>query len=402
MANPSFIAQKMEAIPFAGIRKVFEKANRLAAQGVKVIHFEIGRPDFDTPRHIKEAAKTALDQGHVHYAPNVGVPGLRQAVAVRVKQDKGIAYDPDKEIMITAGGQEAIYLALTSILDSGDEVLVPNPGFGPFFSAVRLAGGIPVGVDLIPNENFSYDFDVANRVLSPRTKAIIVNSPHNPTGSVLTKEQLEKVAAFATKHNLILISDEAYDRMLYDGNLNYSPAGFPGMRERTIVCGSLSKTYAMTGWRIGYIAAPEQVVNAAVRLQQNILLSLCTFAQVGAIAGLTGSQDSVGEMMQEFARRRKLVLEMVAQMPGLELDTIPNGAFYVFPRIAVPGLPSAKLADHILEKTGVAVVDGASFGSKGDGYLRISYAVSYDDCREGLERIAEAMGRLISGKDSLG
>ena len=218
----------------------------------------------------------------------------------------------------------------------------------------------------------------------------------------MTKEQLESVAAFAVKHDLILISDEAYDRMLYDGQLHYSPAGFPDMRERTIICGSLSKTYAMTGWRIGYMAAPAQVIDASVRLQQNILLSLCTFAQVGAIAGLTGSQDFVGEMMQEFGRRRKLVLEMVAQTPGLELNTVPNGAFYVFPRITMPGISSAKLANYILDKAGVALVDGAGFGTQGDGYLRLSYAVSYDDCRDGLERIAGLMDKLVSGKEALG
>ena len=401
MSKQTMVAKRMDEIAFAGIRKVFEKANKLAAQGVKVIHFEIGRPDFDTPPHIKQAAKTALDQGHVHYAPNIGVPGLRRALADQIRQDKGVTYDPDQEIIVTAGGQEAMYLTLMSILDPGDEVLVPNPGFGPFFSAVRLAGGVPVGVDLVPNDNFIFDFAAAEQAVTSRTKAIIVNSPHNPTGSVLTKEQLEQVANFAVKHDLILISDEAYDRMLYDGSVHYSPASFPGMRARTIICGSLSKTYAMTGWRIGYIAGPEQIINAAVRLQQNIMLSLCTFAQIGASAGLTASQECVETMMQEFARRRKLVLGMIKQIPGFELETIPNGAFYVFPKVSLSRASSGKLADYLLDKTGVATVDGASFGSRGEGYLRISYAVSYEDCQEGLERIGEAMTQLMHGKATL-
>ena len=400
--NSALVARKMAAIPFAGIRKVFEKANKLEAQGVKVIHFEIGRPDFDTPKHVKEAAKAALDRGEVHYAPNAGVPALRRAIAMRLKEDKGLEYDPEKEIIITAGGQEALYLSLSSILDDGDEVLVPNPGFGPFYSAVRLAGGVPVGVAMRADKNYALDLGAAQQAMTPRTRAMIVNSPNNPTGGVLTKEEMLKVAAFAAENGLLLISDEAYDRMLYDGLVHYSPAGFPGMRERTIVCGSLSKTYAMTGWRIGYIAAPEEVVYAAVRLQQNVLLSLCTFAQMGAIAALTESQQCVADMMAEFARRRKLVLEMLAKIPGLELTAVPEGGFYVFPRITVPNVPSAKLADYLLEKAGVAVVDGASFGSEGDGYLRLSYATSFENCQEGLERIAAAMEKVAAGKERLG
>lgn len=397
MKEAFLTGRRMDRVPYAGIRKAFEKATELAARGVKVIHFEIGRPDFDTPLNIKEAAKSALDQGFVHYAPNAGVPALREALARSVKEHKGIDYTADKEIIVTAGGQEALYLTFMSILDPGDEVLIPNPAFGTFPTAVHLAGGVPVAVDLVPADNFMLDLEVAAKAITPRTKAMIVNSPHNPTGSVLTREQLEKIAAFATRHNLILVSDEAYDRMVYDGHTHHSPASLPGMRERTIVCGSLSKTYAMTGWRIGYIAAPEPVVSAAIRVQQNVMLSLCAFAQIGAIAGLTQSQTFTEKMMQEFGRRRKLILEMLKQVAGLELESASNGAFYFFPKIILPGITSAQLADHLLENAGVAVVDGAVFGSNGNGHLRISYSCSYDDCREGMERLAVAMSALAAG-----
>jgi aspartate/methionine/tyrosine aminotransferase len=390
------IANRLDHIPFAGIRKVFQRANELEAQGTKVIHFEIGRPDFDTPRHIKDAVKAALDKGYVHYAPNDGIPALREALAMRLKLDKSLSYDPQKEIMVTAGGQEALYLTFLSLLNEGDEVIIPDPCFGPFGLAVQLAGGVAVKTPLLPEKNFSYNLEAARERLTSRTKAIIVNSPHNPTGGVLTAEQVKEVVDFAVDHNLILISDEAYDKMLYNSSF-LSPASFPGMKERTVVCGTLSKTYAMTGWRIGYIAAPEQIIGAAVRLQQNIMLSLCTFAQHGAVAALTGSQECVETMMNEFARRRKLVLEMIGQIPGLTLTGIPQGAFYAFPEITLPGVTSAQVADYLLNHAGVAVVDGSAFGEGGKNHFRLSYAVSYEDCHMGLERIAEVM-KMFAGK----
>jgi aspartate/methionine/tyrosine aminotransferase len=384
------IASRLDGIPFAGIRKVFQRALELEAQGETIIHFEIGRPDFDTPAHIKEAAKLALDRGQVHYAPNNGIPALRQALAMRLTVDKKLNYDAEKEIMVTAGGQEALYLTFLSLLNAGDEVIIPDPCFGPFALAVQLAGGVPVRIPLQPDNNFAYDLAAAKKALSSKTKAIIVNSPHNPTGGVLTEEQLKAVAAFAVEHDLILISDEAYDKMVYENSF-ISPASFPGMKERTVVCGTLSKTFAMTGWRVGYIAAPESVIGAAIRLQQNIMLSLCTFAQQGAVAALTGPQDCVDTMIQEFARRRLLVLKMIRQIPGLELEGIPQGAFYAFPRITLPNVSSAQVADYLLNKAGVAVVDGLAFGAGGSDHFRLSYAVSYDNCRIGLERIAEVM-----------
>lgn len=387
------IATRTEKIPFAGIRKVFQRANELEVQGRKVVHFEIGRPDFDTPAHIKEAAKLALDKGQVHYAPNNGIPALREALALRLQQDKKLNYDPDQEIMVTAGGQQALYLTFLSLLNPGDEVILPDPGFGPFALAVQLAGGVPVKLPLQPGLNFSYDLQAVKAAITPRTRAILVNSPHNPTGSVLSAAQLKEIAEFVVANNLLLISDEAYDRMVYDTEF-VSPASFDGMKDRTIVCGTLSKTYAMTGWRIGYIAAPAPVISAAVRLQQNIMLSLCTFAQYGAVAALAGPQECVTDMLQEFSRRRSLVLQRLAKIPGLTLAGNPQGAFYAFPRVTLPGVTSEEVADTLLNQAGVAVVDGATFGNAGCGHLRLSYAVAYQDCELGLERIAEIMQRF--------
>jgi aspartate/methionine/tyrosine aminotransferase len=404
MTNSAMTGKRMEEVPFAGIRKAADKANQLAAKGVKVIHFDIGRPDFDTPAHIKEAAKKALDQGIVHYSPNNGMPELREALAAKVAEEKGVRYDPEREIIATAGGQEALYLALMSILDPGDEVLIPDPAFGSFPWSVHLAGGVPIAIDLVASDNFMFNLEAAAKAITSRTKAMMVNSPHNPTGSVLSREYLEKIAAFAARHNLILISDEAYDHIVYEGRLHYSPASFSGMRERTIICGSLSKTYSMTGWRIGYIAACEPVVSAALRVQQNVMLSLCSFAQMGAIAALTESRASqafTAEMVKEFSRRRKLILEQIKQVPGLELESEPYGTFYLFPKITLPGVTSAQLADYLLEKAGVGVVDGAAFGHNGHGHVRISYTDSYENCQEGMERLAEAMNKLVTGKEAL-
>jgi aspartate/methionine/tyrosine aminotransferase len=333
----------------------------------------------------------------VHYAQSAGLPALREALAARISEEKGVRYGP-QEVIVAAGGQQAIYLSLICILDPGDEVLVPNPGYSTFPWTVHLAGGVPVIVDAVASENFTFDLEAAASAITPKTRVMLVNSPHNPSGSVLTREQLEKIAVFAARHNLIVVSDEAYDHMVFEGRVHYSVASFPGMRERTVICGSLSKTYSMTGWRIGYVAAPEQLISAATRAQQNLVLSLNPFTQMGAIAALTQSQAPTAEMVQEFGRRRKLVVDSLQQTPGLELENVPYGGFYVFPKITVPGVTSAQLAEYLLETAAIAVIDGNAFGSNGDGHIRISYTCSYENCREGMERLTEAMKRLVAEK----
>jgi aspartate aminotransferase/aminotransferase len=390
----SLVSSRMADIPFAGIRKVFEKAARLEAQGKKVIHFEIGRPDFDTPSHIKEAAKKALDKGFVHYTPNLGTLDLRQALSESLMKYKNLTYDPLTEIMVTAGGQEAMYLSLMALLEPGDEVLIPDPGYSQFTTCVRLAGGVAVPYPLLLEENSAPDLEAAEMLLSDRTRAIVVNSPHNPTGGVMTPQQVEGVSGFAKNYDLLLFSDDAYDRMLFEGSRFVSPASFPGMKDKTVLWGSLSKTYSMTGWRIGYLAAPADLVAGAVKMQQNVLLSVCSFAQAGAVAALQGSQQCVETMVAEFQRRRRVILDGLSHAPGLSALTDPRGAFYVFVRHETPEKDSSALADYLLDHGGVAVVPGTTFGEKGDGCFRISFATSYEDCKEGMERIAQCMKEL--------
>ncbi len=388
-------ASKVEAIPFAGIRRVFEKAEQLAAQGVKVIHFEIGRPDFDTPENIKQAAVEALHKGFVHYTPNVGILPLRKTLAEIILRDKNVSYDPEKEIMVTAGGQQALFLTFTSLLNEGDEVLVPDPGYGQYTSGARLAGAVPLPVPLIEGHNSMMDLAYAQDLVSPRTRMIVLNSPHNPTGGVLTRGQIEEVCDFAQKHGLIIVSDEAYDRILYEGEAHISPASLDGMDKITVMCGSLSKTYAMTGWRIGYIAAPPELIAASIKVQQNVLLSICSFAQFGALEALRGSQESVRNMVGEFDKRRQVILEGIEKCPGLESPVAPMGAFYFFVRFNVPEFTSVQMCDYLLDNAAVAVVPGNTFGANGEGYLRISFATSYEDCCEGMERINSAMRKLL-------
>ena len=389
------VARHVDEIPFAGIRKVFNKANHLEAQGTRVIHFEIGRPDFDTPNHIKQAAAQALEKGMVHYTPNVGVLGLREALAESIALHKGISYDPESEIMATAGGQESMYLGLQTFLNPGDEVLVPNPGYSQFYSCTKLVGGVPVAVPLREDQGFIPDLEAAANLLTERTRAIVVNSPHNPTGAVLDAAQMEAICRFAVDHELLLFSDEAYDRILYGGSKFVSPAAIADMKERTVIWGSLSKTYAMTGWRIGYLAGPKELLRAAVKVQQTVILSICSFAQAGAIAALRGSQDCVDAMVAEFDKRRRVILDGIEQTPGLACPVAPSGAFYFFIKHDVPNMDSAALADHLLEKGGVALVPGSAFGSNGEGYLRLSYATSLEDCREGMERIGSLMKERV-------
>jgi len=385
------VADRMENIPFAGIRKVVDKALKLEAEGVHVIRFEVGRPDFDTPAHIKSAAKKALDQGMVHYAPNAGIPALREAIAASIHEYKGIGYDPATEIMVTAGGQGASSLSLHAFLNPGDEVLVPDPGFAQFFTCIRLAGGVPVFMPLDADNDFVPDLEQLTGLLTDRTKAIIVNSPHNPTGTVLTAKQIEEIRAFAKKHDLLVFSDEAYDRILFEDSDFMSPAAVPGMKEQTCIWGSLSKTYAMTGWRIGYLAAPAELLDGAVRVQQNLMLSLCAFAQAGAVAAINGPQDCVDEMVAAFDERRKIIMEGIDRAPGLSCTAIPTGAFYVYVKHDIPGMDSETLTDRLLEEAGVALVPGNAFGNGGEDYFRISFAVSSDNCREGMDRIVKFM-----------
>lgn len=278
---------KMKIIPFTGIRRVLEKANKLEAEGRSVIHFEVGQPDFDTPKNIKEAAKKALDEGYTTYTSNYGYQDLRDAVAEKLERINQIKADPKTDIMVTAGGEEAVAAAIAALIEEGDEVIIADPGYIPYSSLIKLNQGIPVTVPLIEEQNFAFDLDYMEKVITEKTKMVVLSTPGNPTGTMMGKETLEKLADICERHDLLVLADEAYEQVLYDGNRHVSFASLPGMYERTVTVQSFSKTYSMCGWRIGYVAAPQHLMRIIVRAHQTIAMSANSFAQKGALEALT-------------------------------------------------------------------------------------------------------------------
>ena len=391
-----FEPQKMKKIPFTGIRRVMEKASKLQAEGKSVIHFEVGQPDFDTPENIKEAAKRALDEGKTSYSSNYGYVEFRKAIAEKLERMNGIQADPMTEIMVTTGGEEAVAAALLSLLEKGDEVLVPDPGYIPYVSLVKLAEGVPVAVPLSAEDNYCYHVDRLEQLVTPRTKLLILCSPGNPTGTMMSREALEDLSRFCQKHDLLVLADEAYEQIIYDGNEHISMASLPGMKERTITVQSFSKTYSMCGWRIGYVAAPAELIRIMVRAHQTIVMNACAFGQVGAMEALTGPQDSLHKMLQEFDRRRQLLYQGLVDL-GIPCNR-PQAAFYLFPDISELGMDSFAFAEYLLDNYGVATVPGVEFGANGENHLRISYATSYEDCAEGLRRIGQCVADLRARK----
>jgi aspartate/methionine/tyrosine aminotransferase len=376
----------MDLVPFSGIRKVFERAKALEREGRPVIFLETGRPDFDTPPHIKEAAKRALDAGDVHYTSNYGTPQLRAAIAEKLHRENGLAYDPEGEIIVTVGAGEAILLVSLAFLNPGDEVLYCEPTWVNYAAAARIAGAIPVPVPLRESNGYQIDLEDVRRLISPRTRLLVVVSPNNPTGTVQSPEILRGLADLAVRHNLLVISDEIYERIVYDGQTHLSLASCPGMRERTITINGLSKTYSMTGWRLGYAAAPQPIIQSMNRVHQYNVACASAFAQAGAVAALTGPQACVAEMVAEFTRRRDLVVPAINGMGKLSCLK-PGGAFYVWANIQGMGISAEEFSMRLLESAYVSLVPGTVFGESGQGYVRLSYANSY-------ERLEEAMRRL--------
>ncbi|MDF2570809.1 MAG: aspartate aminotransferase [Sporomusa sp.] len=386
-------AKRMEMLPFSGIRKIQEKGVQLQKQGVKVIFLDNGRPDFDTPRNIKECAKRCLDEGKVFYTSNFGLIELRQAIAEKLAKENNIVYDPATEIMVTVGVTEAVSNLLLSLVEAGDEVLVPAPTFLTYRDMVRMIGAVPLSYNLNEEKDFQVDIQELERKITDRTKMLVLISPNNPTGSVLSKEELEQIAAIAIKHDLLVLADEIYEKIIYDGKKHYSIAAFPGMRERTVTLNGFSKAYSMTGWRVGYIAAPAAVINAAVRMHQNTTICAASFAQYAAIEALKNSEDSVREMVAEFKRRRDYIVNAINSIDRLSCSN-PSGAFYIWMNIKQLNKTSNEFAEYILSDAGVTVVPGTTFGELGEGYIRISYANSYENLVEACERIRKSVLKL--------
>ena len=395
-ASPSRAAARMDDIPFSSIRKVFEQVDTLKAAGRRIYPFYIGRPDFDTPAHIKDAAKQALDDGLVAYTSNYGIPELRRALADKLRDDNGLDIDPDRGVIVTVGANEAILMIMMGLLNPGDEVLIPDPMWLHYFYCARLAGAQVVSVPLRHSAGFQLDPDDLRSRITPRTRMIVLNTPHNPTGVVTGRETLEAVAAIAQQHDLLVVSDEIYEKIIFDGQEHISIGGFDGMAERTLTVNGFSKSYAMTGWRLGYVAGPPDLIDVLIRVHQYTTVCATSFAQAGAVAALRGPQDSIAQMVAAFDERRQALIAAFETMPGMSLVR-PTGAFYAFPHIDQPDADSDAFAAGLLREAGVALVPGAAFGEYGEGFLRISYACALDDVRAGLDALRSYHASLAGG-----
>jgi aspartate/methionine/tyrosine aminotransferase len=367
---------------------VLVRARALEAQGRSVIHLEIGEPDFPTPPHIVEAAKRALDQGWTHYGPPQGYPELREAVAESVSASRGIKVGPE-HVSIVPGGKPIIFFPMLALLEPGDEVIYPNPGFPIYESMIRYLGATPVPMRLVESRGFSFDLDLLRDKLSDRTRMLVLNTPQNPTGGVIPEEDLRAIAEMVRDRDLIVLADEIYSRIYYD-DPPVSIASYPGMLEKTIILDGFSKAYAMTGWRMGYGVMPVWLVEAVTKLMVNSNSCTASFTQRAGIAALRGPQDEVDAMVAEFRRRRDAFCQALDRIPGFRCP-IPGGAFYAFPNVEQTGIGSKELADFLLEEAGVACLNGGAFGDYGEGYIRFSYANSLENLMEAVRRIAGAM-----------
>ncbi|WP_456365762.1 pyridoxal phosphate-dependent aminotransferase [Thermococcus sp.] len=381
------LSDRIELVNPSEIRRLFD----LAAGMEDVISLGIGEPDFVTPAHIREYAKEALDRGMTHYGPNAGLPMLRKAVAEKLRKQNGIEADPMREIMILVGANQAFLMGLATFLKDGEEVLIPSPMFVSYAPAVILAGGKPVEVPTYEENDFRLSVDDLEKHVTEKTRALIINTPNNPTGAVLTKRDLEEIADFAVEHDLIVLSDEVYEHFVYEGARNHSIASLDGMFERTITINGFSKAFAMTGWRLGFVAAPAWIIEKMTRFQMYNATCPVTFVQYAAAKALEDerSWEAVEEMRREYDRRRKLVWKRLNEMG---LPTVkPKGAFYIFPRIRDTGLTDHQFSEMMLSEARVAVVPGSAFGKAGEGYIRISYATAYEKLGEAMDRMEKVL-----------
>jgi len=385
------LSERVQGIGFSKIREMMSKVEEAKRKGIEITDLSIGRPDFDTPDHIKQAAMKAIAEGKVHYTTSAGTLELREDICRRYQEDFGMPIDP-ADIIVTVGAAEAIFIGLLSVLNPGDEVLVPEPMYVYYPGYAAMGGAKCVPVPLKEENQFRLKAEEVEKYITPKTKAIIINSPHNPTGQAFLREDLEPMADLARRHNLLVVEDDIYTGMLYDGVEHFPIAQAPGMRERTLIISSFSKTYAMDGWRIGYLISPREVVPQALKLQQHIVSCPNTFVQTGARAALTGSQDCVRRMTAEFDRRRKRLMSLLDSM-GIP-HVRPRGAFYIFPSIKKFGLSSSQFAEFLLEKARTAVVPGNAFGPLGEGYVRISYCAPVEEIEMGMERVRSALATL--------
>jgi len=384
-------AQRMDRLGSESAFEVLSRAKALEAQGREIVHLEIGEPDFDTPAHVVEAGIKALRDGQTHYTPSAGIPAAREAIAHHISRSRGVEVQPE-QVVITPGAKPIMFFAILALLNPGDEAICPDPGFPIYHSMINFVGAKPIPLPLREEKNFRFDPDEFRSLVTDRTRLIILNSPQNPTGGILTPQDLEVIAEVIQGRDIMVLSDEVYEQILYEGE-HVSLISLPGMQAQTILLDGFSKTYAMTGWRLGYGVMPVDLAQQITKLMVNSNSCTAAFTQFAGIAALTGPQDDVRAMVAAFHKRRDVIIEGLNQIPGFRCAR-PAGAFYAFPNIEETGMSSKALADHLLNTAGVALLSGDGFGRHGQGYIRFSYANSVENIQRALERIGEAIAGL--------
>lgn len=394
--TPSYIAERVSRLNGESAFAILSKAKALEEKGIDVIHLEIGQPDFQTPSNIMEAADKAMAQGYTGYGPTLGYNELRKTVAEYAKKYKNVDADFEN-VAIVPGGKPTMFFTMLTLVRPGDEVIYPNPGFPIYESCIKFAEGVPVPLPITADNNFRLDIEKFKSLITPKTKLIIINSPCNPTGGVFEKEDILAMAEILKdRPDIFILSDEIYDRLVFEGKA-FSIASLPEFKDRTLVLDGFSKSYAMTGWRIGYCIANKDIIKQFEMIMVNSVSCTCSFTQMAAIEALTGPQDSVDEMRAEFKKRRDWLVDALNKIEGISCK-LPRGAFYAFPDISSFGLSSKDFADRLLDEEGVALAWGTSFGEYGEGHIRISYATSLDNLKEAVNRIKRFTERLNKEK----
>ncbi len=383
------VSQRSQQVPASPTIAISNLVSQLKSEGVDIVSFSLGEPDFTTPANVIDAAKASLDRGFTHYTPSMGIPALREAIAAKVRRDNGL--DITAANVLVTPTKQALFLIALSYIDPGDEVIMPDPAWVTYDALIRLAGGIPVRVTTTYEDDFVLDPEKVAAAVTPKTRMIILNTPCNPTGAVIPEKVIRAIADIAVKNNIMVLSDEIYESLVYEGK-HFSIARCPGMEQLALTVSGFSKTYAMTGWRVGWVVASKENIKVINKLQSQSISCCTSFAQEGAVEALVGPQDSVKEMIKAFGARRKLMVDLVRAIPGLDCK-VPAGTFYVFVKYSAD-IPSAELAERLLQEAHVAVTPGSAFGPAGEGFFRLSYATSEEQIREGLSRIAGFMKKL--------